>query len=491
MAQYVKRLRVVGLYGRFDIDIGFSPGVNIVHGANGTGKTTMLHILANATNLDLPKFAALTFRNIDLEIGDGPSISFARESSSGSRVPPRIHLLIDDETRYTWPDDAERFTLEDDSRHRRQDPWAEVRERLGLDIDPTYFPAFRTMREAWSSLDLQELIIRGDLIRRSGYSTNERPRERGFRTRSTRRRVSESEAQAILTREIFGDVVPAAEYPSPRDIQGQLDDAIQIAVNRLAAGDRSLLSDAFSGVFAAISGESESIETDARTPEEIRAAIAEQMEQLQILQSEYGLPESNIAFGALRLQVGSSATQAQGQDDTTTRVLRVYEDALRRREQNLKRAFCTVRTYIDGVNHFLNGKQLVTTSRQEHDPTPQLWIRHNDGTLSRLDTLSSGERQIAGLIYAATHLAAGSVVLVDEPELSLHVDWQRAIIGAMVKQLPEKQLIVCTHSPAIGSAFMENMVPLIPTSTDSPIEDEYDTEVSDDAWVSQFDLEDA
>ena len=48
-----------------------------------------------------------------------------------------------------------------------------------------------------------------------------------------------------LTREIFGEFVPYVNYPSPRDIQRNLDEAIQLAVNRLAIGDRSLLSEAF------------------------------------------------------------------------------------------------------------------------------------------------------------------------------------------------------------------------------------------------------
>ena len=125
----------------------------------------------------------------------------------------------------------------------------------------------------------------------------------------------------------------------------------------------------------------------------------------------------------------------------------------------------TVRAYIDAVNRFFGEKQLVTASADEVDTAPRLRIKHTDGTLTEFDTLSSGERQVAGLIYSASRMAQGNVILVDEPELSLHIDWQRAIIGGMVEQLPSKQLIVCTHSPIIGAEYGEEMKELVAQPT--------------------------
>jgi predicted ATP-dependent endonuclease of OLD family len=84
--------------------------------------------------------------------------------------------------------------------------------------------------------------------------------------------------------------------------------------------------------------------------------------------------------------------------------------------------------------------------------------------------LSSGERQVIGLIYAASHMTGGRVVLIDEPEISLHIDWQRKLLPEMVKQLDEKQLdekqldekqlIICTHSAVIASKYRKRMIKL-------------------------------
>jgi len=65
-----------------------------------------------------------------------------------------------------------------------------------------------------------------------------------------------------------------------------------------------------------------------------------------------------------------------------------------------------------------------------------------------LASLSSGEKQ-ALRIFIDALLAEECSLLIDEPELSLHVDWQRILIQSMRQLNPEAQLILATHSPEI------------------------------------------
>jgi hypothetical protein len=68
--------------------------------------------------------------------------------------------------------------------------------------------------------------------------------------------------------------------------------------------------------------------------------------------------------------------------------------------------------------------------------------------------LSAGEKQILSfLIYNA--FFHGVPIIIDEPELSLHVDWQRRLIRALRKQNTDNQLIMATHSPFIYSRYPE------------------------------------
>ncbi len=65
-----------------------------------------------------------------------------------------------------------------------------------------------------------------------------------------------------------------------------------------------------------------------------------------------------------------------------------------------------------------------------------------------LTSLSSGEKHVLRLLVEVL-LARDNSFLVDEPELSLHVDWQRELVGRMRLLNPHMQIIAATHSPDI------------------------------------------
>ena len=64
--------------------------------------------------------------------------------------------------------------------------------------------------------------------------------------------------------------------------------------------------------------------------------------------------------------------------------------------------------------------------------------------------LSSGEKQL--LIILLTVLVEDEqpyVLFMDEPEVSLHIEWQKRLIDLIVELNPHVQLIMTTHSPAV------------------------------------------
>jgi predicted ATP-binding protein involved in virulence len=69
-----------------------------------------------------------------------------------------------------------------------------------------------------------------------------------------------------------------------------------------------------------------------------------------------------------------------------------------------------------------------------------------------LTDLSSGEQHELILAYDLLFRAeTGSLVLIDEPEISLHVAWQRAFMNDMLRicQVSGVRVIIATHSPQI------------------------------------------
>ena len=64
--------------------------------------------------------------------------------------------------------------------------------------------------------------------------------------------------------------------------------------------------------------------------------------------------------------------------------------------------------------------------------------------------LSSGEKQmLVILLTALVQENRPSVMLMDEPEISLHIEWHQRLITLVRTLNPNTQIILCTHSPAI------------------------------------------
>ena len=75
------------------------------------------------------------------------------------------------------------------------------------------------------------------------------------------------------------------------------------------------------------------------------------------------------------------------------------------------------------------------------------------------DLLSAGEKQMLSFI-AYNAFYQNSIIIIDEPELSLHVDWQRQLFPILLGQQATNQFIVATHSPFIYSKYPDKEIQL-------------------------------
>lgn len=81
------------------------------------------------------------------------------------------------------------------------------------------------------------------------------------------------------------------------------------------------------------------------------------------------------------------------------------------------------------------------------------------GTDIQLEQLSSGEKQLM-LILTTVFLQEEkpSVLLMDEPEISLHISWQDCLIELIRNLNPNCQLIITTHAPNIFANGWEDKI---------------------------------
>ena len=134
-------------------------------------------------------------------------------------------------------------------------------------------------------------------------------------------------------------------------------------------------------------------------------------------------------------------------------------------EEDRERMFTPLRRYENTVNSFLNDKKTADSFLDEKsvkvDEDGELKIESS--VHQNLDpfVLSSGEKQILILLTEALLRVNEPVVYIaDEPELSLHISWQRKLLQSLVELGGQKQVIVATHSPAIIGRFVDNVIDL-------------------------------
>ncbi len=134
------------------------------------------------------------------------------------------------------------------------------------------------------------------------------------------------------------------------------------------------------------------------------------------------------------------------------KLLEIFKDT----EQKKERAFSSFKTFEKTLNTFFseNKKNIFI------DQTGELKIESLI-TKNRLniESLSSGEKQLITLFgYIIFDARRENIILIDEPELSLHIDWQMNFTESLINLNYEKQYLLATHSPEIIGGFSDKCI---------------------------------
>jgi energy-coupling factor transporter ATP-binding protein EcfA2 len=250
----VNRVEIHGLYGRSDLELDLHPDVNILYGRNGSGKTTLLHVVANILGGSLDRFAYLDFDRIFLQLNDGRGISLDRSRESNLPHATTIQVKIDGNpvTRFRADlvkeiDDATSFGFLALGSYRASSrsagsaegfAQAKAIQKAAAQLSTeraAYFPAFRTMIEAWRSVKSSTSSTAYTVTMPATY-----PYE------------PEEASLTRLARDLFGNFVPEVNYPSVIEIERSLSDQVNSAEFEIATASERIFSNAFVSAFAAL-----------------------------------------------------------------------------------------------------------------------------------------------------------------------------------------------------------------------------------------------
>lgn len=165
-------------------------------------------------------------------------------------------------------------------------------------------------------------------------------------------------------------------------------------------------------------------------------------------------------------------------DDADVRVLSVYAEDTKAKLNSLKSLHDKIKLFTEIVNARFRFKSL------QIDREEGFRLVSRDRSIP-LEKLSSGEQHQLVLFFELLfELSDNALILIDEPELSLHVAWQAKFIEDLLRviNLNEFNVILATHSPILIGKWWDLVVQLGDERDDDyrPDWDEYEDDYGHD-----------
>lgn len=142
-------------------------------------------------------------------------------------------------------------------------------------------------------------------------------------------------------------------------------------------------------------------------------------------------------------------------DGPTVAILGQYLNDIEERFRLLERNARQLSVFRDTLNGMLEGKTVRFLADGNWTRNRQgLRVETIDGRTIPLASLSSGEQHLVvmfGRILFHSRLRKNGLVLLDEPEISLHPEWQTALSRALrqVAKVNKCRMLLATHSPTM------------------------------------------
>jgi energy-coupling factor transporter ATP-binding protein EcfA2 len=140
-------------------------------------------------------------------------------------------------------------------------------------------------------------------------------------------------------------------------------------------------------------------------------------------------------------------------------VLAPYIDSVQARLEALEGIRRTIYQFTDSLNSFIgNGKQVVFSLGSG------LSILGYDGDALSPQALSSGERQLLTMFcHIVCVRGRTAIFIIDEPELSLNVKWQRRLVQSLLDcaEGASVQFIMASHSMELLARHRDHVVQLV------------------------------
>lgn len=455
------RFSIVGLHGKFDIDIPIYDNRLILIGVNGLGKTTVINFIYFVLSDQWFRLLEFEFFGIELTL-DGEEIVITREDIQGKvRNQRRLQKMI---AMYSGRSAYPRSLLAKiishplfrQLRNPKELPHDIVLRAISKDVELPVVALRRVVadfpdhfqEELFPDLSEPECfgkittILEGAGIHQVIYLPTYRRIEQDLKAIFPNASEDEIRKLGVQPESVVKNrsrgYVELVQF-GMQDVERKLGNELETIQKRTREQLSSLTASYLQDIIRS--------RADEINPESIQAMTDVVVESVLSRVEENTLSNDDkkeVQSAIRRIRTGNT-TSARDQYLTYffSRLLGIYTD--------LYSSEVAIRRLVSTCNKYFVGKKL-----RYDDVNFASHVVDRDGTPLNWRVLSSGEKQVASLF---THLylsqETSQIVLIDEPELSLSVRWQKNLLPDISNSENCTLLIAVTHSPFIYANYLD------------------------------------
>lgn len=411
----ISNIAIDNFWENYHVDMKFDEEVNILIGKNGSGKTTFMNLLHAVLTIDIDKLAEITFSNVIIKLNNKNSHS--RKTVKITKIEdfhsaPIVRYQISKKKSIELPiitnDSLRMYPLS--LRRKMKDSYDQLKNEFQEFVSVSSLSVYRNNYEY--DFDHREYRDKRD---RYFFSPVDE-RLNNLLEKLTRYQLQLSSQAREISAQLQKDVLLSL-LDKDQKRRWSIDFINKFDSNQ----QKENLSNAYSRL--------------GLVSKEVENKITNHINSMEKLKEQLNKGQNSIEIDFYALHVQN-------------RIEKIIDLSLLA-EKNTDELFKQLNLYLSELKRFMDKNFIFSKSGD-------LEI---DGKGYPIDKLSSGEKQLLILLTEALLQNKESFIfLADEPELSLHIEWQREILPAVRRINPNAQVIVATHSPEIAGKYNDNII---------------------------------
>ncbi|MFK0272917.1 AAA family ATPase [Ensifer sp. NPDC090286] len=413
VAKYVDSMRITNFIGKGDVYVVFDDSINFIIGLNGTGKTTLINLLRASLNCDSHALREIEFAEVQ--------ITFL---PAAGKAKPILTIKKNAESQRG----SISYQYKENSRAPTVELVSHLESRTGLSRwQISTLNLFGSEEEEHESNPISEFLPKSIWL----------PLHRGLLSQ----KLGIGESSNPIDRKISQLVVTTTKYLSSLDTiySKQLEEFQQNYFLSLLNATVEKIDDAF---------QLDMDEEQANIEQIFKVLFKDDVKYKKHISTHFDKAKKSIS--TFKNEKALKYNDFIAISDTI-RLHKLIENWKELQQDRVE----TFRPKIDFSN-LLN--DLLVNKKFRFDERNQPTFTAGKKTVD-IAELSSGEKQL--FIMLTTSLIQENspfVYLADEPELSLHIEWQRRLVDNLKSLNASAQIIFATHSPDIVAGNQRQVI---------------------------------